>query len=669
MDLGVLKLGSLRDVATETGTAETTLDQQELDSRMPSTLADAIGTVPGVTLSNVATPQGSNINIRGLGADAGVYGSNTKVNVVVDGVSKGQEEIYRQGSLLSIEPELFKEVRVIRGPAESFRFSSGAIGGTVEAQTKDATDFIEDGETFAYRLKLGGKGGASNEWTASSILAFAPDDRFDALFFIGKRQAENYTDGSGTEQSDTEFNSPSGLLKLNYALSDDSKVTFSYSTTKNTLRDVDYNMIGGNFNTPVDADVSDETAFVEYRYDPAGNPFVNLSVKLTYTDELIANVSAATTSTIFNADNRTEKTALIVENEAYFDAFGASNTLLTGVEVGNRERTSISHTGVNAGASPGGTDKYQAFYITNEMDFGRLTLTPQLRFENQTITAGNNNHATDGTKYEASDWSGALAARFEVTDNWAVFGTAAYNTNLPIIDDIPVSTRTNPAFINTTEKARTFEIGASYDAQDLFAQGDTLAAKVTAFNTNIWDNTTYTNPLSSTSVQAFLAANTANPFFGITPNADRIESNGVEFELSYVNPAFYMDLNAARIRAKWADGTWFNNGPADTVQLTLGKRFMDEQLDLSMEIKHAWSTDRNVTTSFTGRAVTGVAAVEHQAWTTLDLNAAYIPNSGNLEGTEFRFGITNATDVAYQPYLSSRPAAGRTFRFSVARTF
>ena len=38
-----------------------------------------------------------------------------------------EEEIYRQGSILTFEPELFKEVRVIRGPGESFRWSSGAV--------------------------------------------------------------------------------------------------------------------------------------------------------------------------------------------------------------------------------------------------------------------------------------------------------------------------------------------------------------------------------------------------------------------------------------------------------------------------------------------------------------------------------------------------------------
>lgn len=631
---------SLRGVATNTATSETTLDQQELDARQASTLAELMDTVPGVTLSNAATPQGSSINIRGLGSDAGVYGANTKVNIVLDGVSKGQEELYRQGSMLTVEPELFKEVKVIRGPAESFRFSNGAIGGTVEAVTKDAADFLEGDDTFAVRQKLSFESNGEGLQT-STILAWSPDQRLDVIGFLGYREAGDYTDGAGNEIADTGYKLPSGMVKAKYSVSEALSFTASIAYTKNQLRDVSYDFMGSLFPARVDADIEDTTAYLAMNYRPLGNSLVDLTAKFVYSDELIENVSDTTSSTIYNADNRTVRRALILENQSVFSTGAVDHSVLAGLEIGKRERSSISHDGSNAGSTPGGTDEYVAVYLTDEMQIGALTLTPQLRYEAQTITSDNNTAVADGTKYSADDWAGAISARYAITPSWAVFGTAAYNTNLPIIDDL-----TNATNIETTEKAMTYELGVSFDRQDAFASGDRFAAKLTGFDTSIWDNTTYTNYLVYT-----------DP----TADSSDIDLRGVELELSYAHPDFYVDFNAARIRGKWGDGSWFNNAPADSVQLTLGKRFMDDQLNLSVEARHDWATARNVQSDG--------SSSRSSSFTVYTLAAAYTPNSGTFRDVEFRAAVENLFDEEYQPYLSSRTAPGRTFKFSLAKVF
>ncbi|WP_417248160.1 TonB-dependent receptor domain-containing protein [Celeribacter sp.] len=637
LHLGTIVLGeSLRSLETDTATAQTVIDQEELDARQASTLAELIDTVPGATLSNAATPQGASINIRGLGADAGTYGSNTKVNVVVDGVAKGQEEIYRQGSTLTMEPELFKQVKVIRGPGESFRFSSGAIGGTVEAVTKDAADFLEDGDTFAFRQKLAYQSNGEGGMT-TSILAWAPDDKLDIIGFYGYRTAEDYKDGDGTVLADTGYDLGSSLLKVTYHASDAMSFSASYSRSENRLEDVSYDFIGSTFPVLVDADVEDKTAYVAMEYNPADNDLINATVKLVYSDELIENVSGTTSSTLYNADNRTERLALIVENEAWFSTGAVDHTLLTGFEIGRRERSSISDTGTNAGSTPGGTDEYTAVYVTDEMAWGGLTLTPQLRYESQTITSDNNSGVPDGTQYKASDWAGAISARYEIASGFAVFGTLAYNTNLPIIDDLTSATN-----IETTEKAVTQEVGFSYDAQDVFSANDTFSVKLTGFETRVWDNTTYSN-------------------YAPSPDTSHIGLKGIEAELSYAHEQFYIDFNAARIRGEWGDGSPFNNAPADSVQLTLGKRFLNDQLDLAVEMRHDWATDRNV--QYSG------LSEHHDAFDVFNLTAAYKPDSGVLEGVELRAAIENVFDTDYKPYLSSKAAPGRTFKLSVVKTF
>lgn len=87
--LGTLVLGeSKRAVQTDTAVPITTVDQEEIDDRQAGTIAELIDSVPGVSLVNGSTPQGSGINIRGYGANS-TYGADQKVAVQVDGASVG----------------------------------------------------------------------------------------------------------------------------------------------------------------------------------------------------------------------------------------------------------------------------------------------------------------------------------------------------------------------------------------------------------------------------------------------------------------------------------------------------------------------------------------------------------------------------------------------------
>ena len=190
----------------------------------------------------------------------------------------------------------------------------------------------------------------------------------------------------------------------------------------------------------VDRYTKDTTAYVALTYNPLDNDLINTTAKLTYSDEEIDLFSLDTSSDIYNADHRTKRVALTVENEAIFTTGTIDHTLTTGVEIGKRERSSVSDTGSNSVSAPGGTDEYVALYATDKMIIGDLTLTPQLRYESQTLTAEDNGSIANGTEYEKDALVGALSARYALTDQFAVFGTIAYNENLPILDDLSNAT-------------------------------------------------------------------------------------------------------------------------------------------------------------------------------------------------------------------------------------
>ena len=129
-----------REVQVGTAVPVTVINQEEIDDRQAGTVAELIDSVPGVALVNGSRPEGSGINIRGFGAN-GTYGTDQKVAIVIDGATTGSEEIYRIGTQLFTDPSLYKSVSVIRGTVGTFEFGSGIVGGVVQFETKDASDF------------------------------------------------------------------------------------------------------------------------------------------------------------------------------------------------------------------------------------------------------------------------------------------------------------------------------------------------------------------------------------------------------------------------------------------------------------------------------------------------------------------------------------------------
>ena len=120
---------------------------------------------------------------------------------------------------------------------------------------------------------------------------------------------------------------------------------------------------------------------------------------------------------------------------------------------------------------------------------------------------------------------------------------------------------------------------------------------------------------------------------------------------------YYVDMNANIARS---DNTtpgstsYWEGTPADEIRLTLGRKW-DRWLDVSWEVVADRGMDRSVTPS-TGYGV-------H------NLRATYRPDSGFLEGTEFRVGIENLFDREYTPALATRTAMGRNLKFTVSKTF
>jgi hemoglobin/transferrin/lactoferrin receptor protein len=647
--LGTLVLtGGKRDIAVGSAVSQTVVDEEEIQDRQASTVAQLVDAIPGVTLLNGATPQGSAITIRGFGANNS-FGSDQKVAIQVDGASVGSEELYRVGTQMFTDPLLYRKVEVLRGTIGSFAYGSGVVGGVLKMETKNASDFTGGVPGFALGQSL--EFNSNKEGFASSTtFAWQPNESAEFLLNYTHRKAGNYEAGDGKAVTNSKFETPSYLVKgkFTFGQDNDHSLTFSTQSTVSDEKDVPYDQFGttGGAFGKVDRKTDTRQSVIEYNWNPSSSDFINLTANLSYADQKIdmTSVPYSARSALRNANHRYQTTKLKVSNKAEFATGGISHNLDMGIELIKRDRADMV-----LASAPGGTDNRFAFYAIDEMSIGNLTVTPALRYETSTIEASSVRALTGNAKakYENDAWMGGLAAAYDFDSGFSVFGSAAYTEGLPIIDDLGTSfrnfTRISATYdkrAQTTEKSRTFELGASYTGDDVFGTGDSLTVRGNIYKTKMWDITSYAG-------------------------LGKVETEGFELEASYnVASGLYFDLGMHVGEGKEyttaGTGRTWRNEAADRTSLTIGKKWGDT-VDLSWEVVN----NRDVRIQ-SGRSYAAAADT-----TVHNLRATYRPSGGALEGTEVRFGIENLTDLDYNGHLSSasRKAPGRTFKLGLSKVF
>jgi hemoglobin/transferrin/lactoferrin receptor protein len=627
--LGTVELGQgKREVQVGTAVPLTVINQEEIDDRQAGTIAELIDSVPGVALVNGSRPEGSGINIRGFGAN-GTYGTDQKVAIVIDGVTTGSEEIYRIGTQLFTDPSLYKSVSVIRGTVGTFEFGSGIVGGVVQFETKDASDFTGGEIGLRFRQTLGYSSNGEG-YHSSSIIAWQPMENFEVLLNYTKRDTDAYKDGDGNLIQYTATEPYSGLAKIKYSFGDANEhgLTFSYQKTATDEFDAPYDAFNvvnfGNVNRQTESEI----ATLKYEYNPVDNDLIDLTVQYSYSDIYIESEPTnpgGFADYLLDGDHDYTIDKLTVKNAMFLQTGAASHDLRFGVEWISKDRLESQISPTSGSVSvPGGTDERFALFIVDDIDMGNnWTISPALRWEDQSIKGA----ATyQGDRYDNSALMGGISARYEFDSGLAVFASAAYTESLPILDDL-----NNASYMTQPEKSKTYEIGASYATSSVFTGDDSLQVKANIFVTDLWDVTSYS---------------------GIS----EVDSNGLELELTYaMDNGLYVDLNAAygdyeSLSSAGVTADW-NNAPANSARLTVGKR-IGEAWDLSWEQVMAENGNRNQ----------GGYGVSH-------LRATYRPQSGVLQGTEVRLGIENAFDRQYKPNLATEFATGRNFKLTLAKTF
>lgn len=658
--LGRIILGAgVAKVATDTPQAVSVISQEELDRDQPETIGDLFKNIPGVqSAGSSVRGLGQAFNIRGIG-NTEQTASEARIIVSVDGAPKFFEQ-YRMGSFFG-DFDLYRRVEVLRGPASSTLYGSGAIGGAVNFTTKDASDFLAEGETTALRFKTGFDTNGSGK--KLGVIWAQRNGNMEFLGALNYSTGGTIKDGNGTNLAGSAHKYWSGLMKSTWTLGEDDaqSLTFALSRTDTNLDDTLVAQTGGAASSAfgtADVHAVDDTATLTWRNKFAANDLLDLSVQLSHTDtnvqkdnySLGAMCNTGTFQVLCDGEYGYATTTLKVENVADLSTGDWSNFLTFGAQVSDQERTATTTRG-EPQFHPGGTDRKFGIYAQGEFTWNdKLTITPGLRIDFGKTTPSASAAALGGMVQEDTAISPKIAALYKLSNEFAVFGSLAHTERMPTLDELystePAATLPErTASLNLEkEEADSVEVGLSWQKSGLFAEDDSLQLKLTAFHNDV------TNLIATT---PRLAGGPAVPYYS---NLRSATIKGIELEAGYDAERWFGNLAYSLVESKDnATGLTLPETPAENVALTVGAKFPAQNIVLGWR---AYWFEKITTSSATTTA---------PGYDVHDIFLTWTPQEGALQGFAVNLAVENVFDKTYRNNLALDNAAGRTAKLSITK--
>lgn len=629
-------------VAIDTPQAVTTLDQDAIDQAQASTIGDLLAGIPGVNTMGGVGALGQGFNIRGMGT--GLADSDSRILMQIDGVTKFFEQ-YRMGAFFS-DPELYKRVEVLRGPASSTLYGAGALAGVVSFTSKDASDFLQGDDRFAVRLRGGVESNAEARF-GSGILAFKPTEKLEVLGMYTSRRSDEYENGNGQVVPASDATSDSYLLKGRYTLGKDHSVWASYQNWKNDSVQI-YDQSEAMATTPVRRKTTDDTAVIGYQNAFEGNDLLDFEAQVSYANSKVNQTDTTFLSGVLESEFSYKTLQGRAQNTSEFQFAGDGVAFLTvGAQAYKQERRNPRRTatGVNHGAAthPEGDMEKYGLFAQGEVTYGKLTVIPGVRVDWTKLQPGLG--VTTSREVKDNGVSPKIAALYSLTEWASVFGSIAHTVRMPVLDEIysrTSATASNYSLNLKPEESDNYEVGGTLQFRNLFGQGDQARIKTTLFRND---------------VSNLIARGTATSSYFV--NIGEARYSGVEVEAEYGAKQLFVRGAVSVIDGEnRTSGAPLNTIPADTLNLTVGYVFPSHNLTAGW--RGEFADDQNETTT---------ASLRTPGYSVHNLFLTWKPQDGALKGLEVQAGVDNLFDKNFRRHLSSLDAEGRTVKLTLGKTF
>ena len=121
------------------------------------------------------------------------------------------------------DPALMKQIRVEKGTGAASA-GIGVIGGSIKAETLDATDLLEDGQAVGARIN---GGVSSNKGHNGGFAVYGQGGQVDGIAIANWNTQKDYKAGDGKKIEHSGLGACSFLVKGNYHIDDHNRLTLS----------------------------------------------------------------------------------------------------------------------------------------------------------------------------------------------------------------------------------------------------------------------------------------------------------------------------------------------------------------------------------------------------------------------------------------------------------
>jgi len=662
LDMITVVASKFDEDVTSSLTATSVVGEERLQQKQPSNIGQILSGVPGVATagSQDRTGLGTSINIRGL-QDFG------RVAMITDGARKNfARNDHGSAASMWIEPELLKQVTVVRGPVANI-YGSGAIGGVVVFETKSASDFLREGEQFGGAVK-GGYESNGDGLLTSVTGAIGPVEAFDLLANFTYRERDDYEGGDGERVDETGYDVTAGLLKSVIRPADGHEITLGWIGNSNDWREPG--------TMPQESELKENVFTGKYRYTP-GSQWIDFTLS-GYVNDTKQEQTALKSGTRWNQNGNTPifvpagskrsfdlaTTGFDTNNTSRFETGAVRHTFTLG---GDWFEDKVDVDDPLGGAfvySPSGKRQVWGAFAQDKLEFSDwLEVIGGLRYDSYTLESDDGDVDSDGERLSPRITAGIKPFESTGLRGLQVYGTYAEGYRSPsVIETLMTGIHPAGAYFPflpnpdlTPETAHTFEVGLNYKRDGIFTDDDGIRAKAAIFHNTVDDYIGLTQvppgpncaPLSGN--PPFLYPNFCYQY----QNFSEVILKGIEFEAIYDRGSFFTGVSGTFIDSKnKEDGKELDTVPPNELNALLGFRFLEQRLTIGGEIRHAFQYEYDVPNDVTPNPRDTKRVDED--YTLVNIFAGY-------EVTEdFRLDLRleNIFDVEYVNYLSAVLGAG-----------
>jgi len=316
----------------------------------------------------------------GLGTAQKIYlrgFEDTLLNISIDGANQTGQLSQHQGRI-AIDPDMLKQVEINAGVGSALN-GFGTLGGAIKFVTKDAEDYLQEGQLLGGTLKGGFH--SNNAGFRRNVTIYGHlGNQWSGLVSLGESDSSRIEDGNGNKIAFSETEQRLGLFKLSGQLAPDHNLKLSHDRQEDTGQ---RNMLAEFIHLPPwnsagRQEATRVTTALDYRFEPESE-WIDLSV------------TAYQTSREASLQDRASILAVKIDSQGLDfrnASFIGNHELVYGTEYRNDKTKNIRSYGVEKG------DIY-GVYIQDDYALNRaLLLSMGARYDHYKLNDAHGQHFT-----------------------------------------------------------------------------------------------------------------------------------------------------------------------------------------------------------------------------------------------------------------------------------